>query len=388
MKPSILIFIDYYIPGYKAGGPIQTITNMIDAIGDRYTFYILTKDRDVDDIAPYTGIRHYEWMKIGKAFVRYLSPSEQTLFSFKTIFRENNFQLIYFQSFFSPYFTILPLTGIFLSNKRTKPVLIAPRGEFASGALLHKKYKKVLYLFLFKTIFIHLLHYSFQCSSIDERSDLNRVLGKRIPSFIALDFNSQKHINKSLLTVSQSRSNSLKIILLSRIDTQKNIDYAIHILYKLKIPIIFDIYGNFFDKKYSKMLLDMAEHSTKNVRVSLKGPVIHQNVLSTMQKYDLFFLPTKNENFGHVIHEALLAGLPVLISDQTPWHELETRNAGWEISLNTPDLFVEALIKFASLTEKQKLLMRFAALQYGIDVSNNQKTLHDNIHMFESVLNT
>ena len=36
------------------------------------------------------------------------------------------------------------------------------------------------------------------------------------------------------------------------------------------------------------------------------------------QEYDLLFLPTKGENFGHVILESMSAGTPVLISDTTP----------------------------------------------------------------------
>jgi hypothetical protein len=30
-KPKVLCFVDYYLPGYKAGGPTRTIINMVGA---------------------------------------------------------------------------------------------------------------------------------------------------------------------------------------------------------------------------------------------------------------------------------------------------------------------------------------------------------------------
>lgn len=54
-------------------------------------------------------------------------------------------------------------------------------------------------------------------------------------------------------------------------------------------------------------------------------------------------LPTKGENFGHAIFEALNLGKPVLISDQTPWRNLSAAGAGWDLPLDSQDAFVEAL---------------------------------------------
>ncbi|HYP17006.1 MAG TPA: glycosyltransferase [Opitutus sp.] len=44
---------------------------------------------------------------------------------------------------------------------------------------------------------------------------------------------------------------------------------------------------------------------------------------------ELFLLPSHNENFGMVIAEALANGLPALVTDSTPWSELNARGAGW-----------------------------------------------------------
>lgn len=35
---KILTLADYYLPGYKAGGPIRTLANMVDMLGDEFKF--------------------------------------------------------------------------------------------------------------------------------------------------------------------------------------------------------------------------------------------------------------------------------------------------------------------------------------------------------------
>lgn len=386
MKPSILLFIQCYSPGYKFGGPVQTVVNMVNAIGDRYDFHIVTADRDVGDETPYPGIRPHEWNQVGNASVRYLSPEERTLGEYRKLIRETEFDLVYCHSFFDPRFTILPLSALALSGKRKTPVLLAPRGEFASGALAHKALKKQVYLFLFRHILIHLLDYSFHCSSEDEHRDLASRLGTKERVFDALDFNSQEHADEASLDM--PKTDMLNIILLARIDIQKNIDYAIRTVGKLNFPVAFDIFGTYHDEQYAQDCLALANGAPSNVRISFKGAIPHHEVMRTLRKYDLFFLPSKNENFCHVIHEALLSGLPVLVSDRTPWHELESRNAGWEVPLDDPGRFVEKLEAFHSLPEEQRSRMRHAALRYGIEVSRNPRTLQDNVRMLESVIHS
>lgn len=52
MKPTILIFIDWYKPGYKAGGPIRSVSNMVDALKDDFQFYIITRNTDYLETTP------------------------------------------------------------------------------------------------------------------------------------------------------------------------------------------------------------------------------------------------------------------------------------------------------------------------------------------------
>ena len=54
-KPKILVLSDYYLPGYKSGGGMRTIVNMVERLRDRFDFYIITRDHYGPlDIVSYT----------------------------------------------------------------------------------------------------------------------------------------------------------------------------------------------------------------------------------------------------------------------------------------------------------------------------------------------
>ena len=54
---KILISVGYYLPDYKAGGPIRALANMVGKLGDEFQFKIVTADCDFDDTKQYPGIR-------------------------------------------------------------------------------------------------------------------------------------------------------------------------------------------------------------------------------------------------------------------------------------------------------------------------------------------
>ena len=64
-----------------------------------------------------------------------------------------------------------------------------------------------------------------------------------------------------------------------------------------------------------------------------RNPIPHSQVIETLQKYHFFILPTRHENFGHIFLEAFSAGCPIVISDRTPWKNLEAQKLGWDIPL-------------------------------------------------------
>ena len=74
MKKKILVFVARYLPGYKSGGPIRSISNLVESLGGEFDFYVVTSDRDAGEDRPYPSIRRSSWTEVGNARVLYLPP--------------------------------------------------------------------------------------------------------------------------------------------------------------------------------------------------------------------------------------------------------------------------------------------------------------------------
>ena len=66
-------------------------------------------------------------------------------------------------------------------------------------------------------------------------------------------------------------------------------------------------------------------------------------------------MPTISENFGLVILESLSRGLPVLTTNETPWENIQTDNAGWIINYSIIEL---KLVLFQILMKKKDLISK------------------------------
>jgi glycosyltransferase involved in cell wall biosynthesis len=72
---------------------------------------------------------------------------------------------------------------------------------------------------------------------------------------------------------------------------------------------------------------------------------------------DLFILPSKSENFGISIAEAMSYKLLVITTTGTPWRELKEKNGGWWVDLNQENI-TKAIDEALSLTDKESMEKR------------------------------
>ena len=61
LRKKILLFADWYEPGYKAGGPIRSCVNFSCYMQGDYQVYVFTTDRDLGSPAPYEQVIVDEW---------------------------------------------------------------------------------------------------------------------------------------------------------------------------------------------------------------------------------------------------------------------------------------------------------------------------------------
>ncbi len=90
------------------------------------------------------------------------------------------------------------------------------------------------------------------------------------------------------------------------------------------------------------------------------------------------------ENYGHAIFEALTTGLPVLISDQTPWRNLEQMKVGWDIPLQMKEKFVDAITQAAGWDQQQYTEWSESAYTYAKEYILKQGALAKYRQLFSS----
>ncbi|GAB6194143.1 glycosyltransferase family 4 protein [Desulfocastanea catecholica] len=383
MRPTILTFVAYYLPGYKSGGPVRTIANMVDQLGHEFDFRIITADRDSFETTPYPDIKVNAWNTVGPTQVYYASPSSLRLTRVTELLRSTPHDALYLNSFFNPRFTGLPLLARWLKRVPLKPVILAPRGEFSAGALEIKVWKKKPFIAVSRQMGLF-RGVTWQASSDHESEDIRRVIGRAAhdivvaPNLPALNANDES----GCVPAQGGSGGPIRVVFLSRVSPMKNLDFALRVLGQVNVPVSFDIYGIVDDELYWRDCQSQISHLPGNITVTYHGVVPHDQVVPTLRKYDLFFLPTRGENYGHVIPEALAAGVPVLISDQTPWRDLDQKGVGFVRPLSDEHAFVEVIQAQAKLDNSTRNTQRKKAYAYAQRVSADSSVIAQNREMF------
>lgn len=115
--------------------------------------------------------------------------------------------------------------------------------------------------------------------------------------------------------------------------------------------INFSIIGPIGEPSYWKECEVLIKKMPKHIRIKYLGAILNLKLPEVLEKLHVLLLPTFHENFGHVIVEAFQNGCPVILSDLTPWNALEKKGIGFDIPLNTPKNFLQAIENFASMDQ-------------------------------------
>jgi glycosyltransferase involved in cell wall biosynthesis len=369
-KNTILIFVDWFSPAYLAGGPVQSVVSLVENLHNDFNFNIVTGNTDLDNI-PFKNIKPNTWLEYRPNInVIYLDRSNISRDQLAHLLTETEFDLVYINSFLSKYFSIFPLH---LLNKLhpTKPVLLAPRGMLGAGALSIKPLKKRLFNFFSKIRQLH-NRVIWHATSEQEKKEILTVYKNAKKVEVVANIPKTINANASRL----KKGNELAVCFISRISPKKNLLMALECLKKCtKSEISFNIYGPIEDKEYWVKCERAIEDLPRNVRTTYLGVLQPENIQGAYSKHHVFLLPTLNENFGHSIVESLQSGCPVIISDQTPWTDLQQKNAGYSIPLSSPMEFTRAIESFALLDQNEYDQKSRAAIIYIREKLQIQKTI-------------
>ncbi|MEM9052456.1 MAG: glycosyltransferase [Bacteroidota bacterium] len=337
-KKTVLIFSEWYHPGYKAGGPITSLVNAVNLIGNDLSAKVVCGDRDYLESDPYQGVVVNKWVNMGKADVFYLSPVDLQLSKIKELIAEVNPDVIYLNGMFSKVFTIFPLIA---AKGLGIKIVLAPRGMLAPAALQIKRFKKSFFLKMTKLFGIYSNVYFHATNNLEALQIKQHFQNPSIE--IIENVPTLPKQNQNSRTTEKER-NILKLYMVARIAPEKNIHFALKCLKEIShdITVNLKVIGSIYDKPYYERCQEIVSQCERNIFVDFLGAKTKDEILFIGHQSDFFYLPTAGENYGHAIVESLINNIPVIISDQTPWQELEVANLGFDLPL-TEEVFVEKL---------------------------------------------
>ncbi len=369
MKRRVLILTGRYVPGFRDGGPVRSILNLTEWLGDEYDIRIMCLDRDHGDTCAYPDIKTGVYTTVGKAGVWYTEKFEK-----ETICRlSEEADVVYVCGPYSDYARIVLRLN---KNGNIKaPVYVASMGSFSPEAFRIKGGKKRIFISLMKLTGMF-RNITWSVTSAREEGELKAIIGSDAKCVIAEDLPRRQMAAHTL----KKEKDVLKLVFISRISRKKNLAAAADIIKHTDpgIRIKLDIYGPAEDKEYLHECMfgfDEIKRSHPNFKWEYKKEADSENVPDIFAGYDAFVFPTLGENYGHVIAESMSAGCIPVISDTTPWLDLDERDCGYVCPLSDNTSFAKALDSLAAMGEEEIDRKRNAC--YGYIESLNERAASD-----------
>lgn len=339
----VLIVYSHFAPAFKGGGPVQSLVNLVENLKNDFLFFIVCSAYETGEKKILDGIDADEWIDYSTN-VKIFYASKISYKILKTLFRSNDFDVVYINGIYLPLYNWLPL---YLAKQKNMKIVLAARGMLQPAALAVKPMKKKIFLRLFKLSGLH-KNIRWHATDPQERIDIRKKMGNHADVEIAP--NIPKPPPNSWLRRSKPNG-ELRLIYLSLIAEMKNLHLILEVLKLVKTPIEFDIYGPIKDAKYWESCQSLMKGQIHSIQY--RGVVKPNDVQSKLQEYHAFILPTKGENFGHAIYEALSSGTVPIISPFTPWGNLGLKNAGITVDSWEVEDWAEAIHALLKIDQKE-----------------------------------
>jgi glycosyltransferase involved in cell wall biosynthesis len=144
----------------------------------------------------------------------------------------------------------------------------------------------------------------------------------------------------------------------------KNYLLVLKALGEVKVRVEYNIYGPVKDLHYWEQCLAVIRYLPGHIKVNYHKELLPHKLATKLQENHVFILPSKSENFGHAIFEALSAGLPVITSRHTPWNGLAEATAGMNVETNL-EAISASINFFAGMDEQEYRVFCNSAAHYA-----------------------
>ncbi|MBD2495355.1 hormogonium polysaccharide biosynthesis glycosyltransferase HpsP [Nostoc sp. FACHB-280] len=319
------------------GGPSQMVLGLAPALAkEGVKVTILTTDSNGDtgqqplDVPLNRPIQQdgYEIIYFRCAPFRRYKFSLDLLNWLKTHAKE--FDLAHIHALFSP----ISSAAATVCREKKLPYVLRPLGTLDPADLQKKKQLKKLYVELIERQNLAgaaAIHFT-----SEQEAKISARFGVKTKDLvIPLGVKPPQSISASAVRGQLGISEDLPLVLfMSRIDPKKGLNLLIPVLEKLladDCKFHFVLAGtNPQDPDYEDKIKFQIENSPLRSHTTMTGFVSGELKAGLLQAADLFVLPSYYENFGIAVAEAMVAGIPVVISDQVHiWQQVSDSQSGW-----------------------------------------------------------
>ncbi|MEO6134542.1 MAG: glycosyltransferase [Ginsengibacter sp.] len=368
---KIFITIPWFLPAYRAGGPVQSIANLIREYTNGVEYYIFCGDTDVNG-AELKDISTRGWTVFNDhTHVWYATPEKTSETLVKQVAKVKP-DILFIVGMFSWHYNIVPL--LYCKGPRK---IISSRGMLHPGALTQKKWKKKIYLQIFK-----LLEYQhktdFHATDKQEAKFIGKYFGDLAQIFTASNFPN----TIGALPLPKKEVGSLRLATIALISPMKNI-LSVLMAFETSTDLIqYDIYGAVKDENYWDECKMQIKKLPENITVIVHREIEPAKVKDALHDAHVFILPSKSENFGHALYEALSAGRPLITSHHTPWNCLQSAHAGMNVSMESLTELSAAIHFFAAMDAETLNQWHCGAIDYAEKSVDVEKIREDYGMMF------
>lgn len=322
-RPVILIAIDWYLPAYRAGGPIRSIANLVAALGKEMDFRIVCGNRDLGDTEE-LPVKTRTWTPCDHATVQYLPQRDWTASNWRAILEEVKPDRLYLNSLYSGPFSRLPWK---IARSMDIPTTLAPRGMLGTGALSIKPWRKWAWLHV-QRLTGNYDGITWHASTQQESEEIKRWFPR---ANISIALNLPVPYDPMPLA---DKKGTVQLLSVGRIHPIKNYALGVSLANALAregCQVRYSIVGPIENSDEAEQLRALAD----GVNLELVGPCPPTAIRHHMGEAHLILVPSLNENYGHAVAEAIACGRPVIVSNQTVWSTLST---GSSVSCQPLDL--------------------------------------------------
>lgn len=346
---KVLHIVPAFYPATYWGGPILSVYELCNSLSrqnDRIKLRVLTTDSagpTTKDSVPYSSVPAKYEAGYSVYFSRRLIGSEfSPMLIFRIITMSKWADIIHVTSVYS----LSTFISLIIARLRGKPIVWSPRGALQRWDRSTNSFIKSAWDILCNCLVDSsrsILHVTSKEEADASRNRIPKAKIILIPNGVTLP-----PVNTKV-----SRGDGiLRLLYIGRLHEIKGLENLFKAMKMLPDNIELSVCGN-GDASYVKGLRNLVSDLDLNSRVKFRGHITGDDKEKELFDADICIVPSYIENFGMVIVEAMAHGVPVIVSNGTPWEEINKKGCGLWVE-NSPSSLADAVIE---ISEKNYLEM-------------------------------